>query len=83
MCHDKDASLRLKIQMLVGTAFGFLVVVMFGVASADETPSSQIPAMPAELAPAVVVAAGADSINTNAVGPVSYTHLTLPTIYSV
>ena len=71
MCHDKDASLRLKIQMLVGTAFGFFVVVMFGVASADETPSSQIPAMPAELAPAVVVAAGADSINTNAVGRLS------------
>ena len=54
-------------QMLVGSVFGFLLVVMIGVASADDENSSQ-PALPEiELAPAVVVAAGADSINTNAV----------------
>ena len=53
--------------MLVGSVFGFLLVVMFGVASADDTPTSN-PALPeTELVPAVVVAAGADSINTNAV----------------
>lgn len=58
-------------QMLVGMAFGFLVVVMFGVASADDTPTSD-PALPdVELAPAVVVAAGADSVNTNAIARLS------------
>lgn len=69
--HHSGASLRLKMQMLVGMAFGFLLVVMFGVASADDTPTSD-PALPEiELAPAVVVAAGADSINTNAVSRLS------------
>ena len=59
-------SLR-RMQMLVGSVFGFLLVVMIGVASADDTPTSN-PALPeTELVPAVVVAAGADSINTNAV----------------
>ena len=53
--------------MLVGMAFGFLVVVMIGAASADETPSSD-PALPVELASAVVVAADADSLDVNAVG---------------
>ena len=53
--------------MLVGSVFGFLLVVMIGVASADDEISSN-PAQPEiELAPAVVVAAGVDSINTNAV----------------
>lgn len=57
--------------MLVGMAFGFLVVVMIGVASADDTPTSD-PALPdIELAPAVVVAAGADSINTEAISRLS------------
>ena len=57
----------LKMQMLVGSVFGFLFVVAIGVASADDTPTSN-PALPEiELAPAVVVAAGVDSINTNAV----------------
>lgn len=54
-------------QMLVGSVFGFLFVVAIGVASADDTPTSK-PALPEiELAPAVVVAAGVDSIDTNAV----------------
>lgn len=54
-------------QMLVGSVFGFLLVVMIGVASADDEMSSE-PALPEiELAPAVVVAAGADSINTTAI----------------
>lgn len=57
--------------MLVGSVFGFLLVVMIGVASADDTPTSN-PGIPEiELAPAVVVAAGADSINTNAVARLS------------
>ncbi len=56
--------------MLVGMAFGFLLVVMIGVASADETPSSD-PALPVELAPAVVVAAGANSLDTAAVAPLA------------
>lgn len=70
MRHYLGASQRLKMQMLVGTAFGFLLVVMIGVASADETPSSD-PALPVELASAVVVAAGANSLDTTAVGPLS------------
>lgn len=69
MRHQKDA-LRLKLQLLVGMAGGFLLVVMIGVASADGQPSSD-PAMPVELAPAVVVAAGADSVNTSAVARLS------------
>jgi len=56
--------------MLVGMAFGFLIVVMIGVASADETPSSD-PALPVELASAVVVAAGANSLDTGAVASIS------------
>jgi S1-C subfamily serine protease len=53
--------------MLVGAASGFLMVLFIGVASADGTPASA-PALPdVSLAPAVVVAAGADSIDTNAV----------------
>jgi len=57
--------------MLVGMAFGFLAVAMIGVASADDTPTSG-PALPdIELAPAVVVAAGADSINTEAISRLS------------
>lgn len=57
--------------MLIAMAFGFLVVVMIGVASADETPSSEEPAEPVELASAVVVAAGADSLDTAAVWRIS------------
>ena len=64
--HRKGVSSLLKLQMLVGSVFGFLLVVMIGVASADDIPTSN-PALPeVELAPAVVVAAGADSVNTNA-----------------
>lgn len=59
--------------MLVGSVFGFLVVVMIGVASADDIPTSE-PALPeVELVPAVVVAAGADSINTNAIARLAAT----------
>lgn len=59
--------------MLVGSVFGFLVVVMIGVASADDIPTSE-PALPeVELVPAVVVAAGADSINTNSVARLAAT----------
>ncbi len=65
--HPRGASSLLKLQMLVGSVFGFLVVVMIGVASADDIPTSD-PAMPeVELVPAVVVAAGIDSINTNSI----------------
>ena len=59
--------------MLVGSVFGFLVVVMIGVASADDIPTSE-PAVPeVELVPAVVVAAGADSINTNSIARLAAT----------
>lgn len=65
--HRHGASSLLKLQMLVGSVFGFLFVVAIGVASADDTPTSN-PVLPEiELAPAVVVAAGVDSIDTNAV----------------
>ena len=58
-------------QMLIGMAFGFLLVVMFGVASADDMPTSN-PVIPeVELAPAVVVAAGADSVNSDAIARIS------------
>ncbi len=60
-------SMRVKIRMLVGSAVGFLLVMAIGVASADVIQPSD-PALPdVELAPAAVVAAGADSINLNAV----------------
>lgn len=53
--------------MLIGMTFGILLVVAIGVASADDTPTSY-PALPdVELVPAAVVAAGADSIDLNAV----------------
>ncbi|MGI9605980.1 MAG: trypsin-like peptidase domain-containing protein [Acidimicrobiales bacterium] len=62
----RSANWRTNSRMLVGAAFGFFVVLI-GSASADETPSSD-PAVPdVTLAPAVVVAAGADTIDTNAV----------------
>ena len=52
---------------MFGAAFGFATVVLIGAASADETPTS-VPAQPdTSLAPAVVVAAGADTLDTNAV----------------
>ena len=65
--HRHGASSLLKMQMLVGSVFGFLFVVAIGVASADDTPTSNSALPKIELAPAVVVAAGVDSINTNAV----------------
>lgn len=58
--------MRVKFQVLVGIACGFLLVIAFGVASADEQ-SSTLATPEVELAPAVVVAAGADSIDVNAV----------------
>lgn len=59
--------MRVKIQVLVGIAVGFLLMVAFGVASADEQSSSTLALPEVELAPAAVVAAGADSIDVNAV----------------
>ncbi len=64
--------------MLLGTALGFLLVVMLGVAAADEgTSSSPAPSVSeesdVELALAVVVAASADSLDTNAVARLSAT----------
>jgi S1-C subfamily serine protease len=53
--------------MLVGMTFGFLLVVTIGIASADETPTSYPASPDVELVPAAVVAAGADSIDLNAV----------------
>ncbi|RZV41062.1 MAG: serine protease [Acidimicrobiales bacterium] len=54
-------------QMMVGAAFGLGSVLLMGAASADGTPSS-LPAQPDTLlAPAVVVAAGADTLNPNVV----------------
>lgn len=64
-------SMRLKVQMLTASACGFCVVVLIGVASADDTKLSS-PAVPeVELAPAVVVAAGADSIDFEAMAPLT------------
>ncbi|MFT7476469.1 MAG: hypothetical protein ACI81L_003424, partial [Verrucomicrobiales bacterium] len=59
--------MRQKMQMLIGMASGFLLVLMIGVASADETPTSNPTLSDVELAPAVVVAAGADFVDLNAV----------------
>lgn len=57
----------MKFRMLVGSAFGFLLVMAISAASADVIETSD-PAVPdVELAPAAVVAAGADSIDLNAV----------------
>lgn len=59
--------MRVKIRLLFGSAFGFLLVMAIGVASADVVPTSN-PATPeVEVASAAVVAAGADSIDLNAV----------------
>lgn len=69
MRHRKDA-MRLRLQLLVGMAFGFLLVVMAAFTSTDEASSSD-PALPVELAPAVVVAAGANSLDLSAVAPLS------------
>ena len=43
--HRHGAPSLLKMQMLVGSVFGFLFVVAIGVASADDTPTSN-PALP-------------------------------------
>ncbi len=61
------ANWRSRLQLLAYAAIGFLSVLMFDRASADDTPTP-LPASPdTMLAPAVVVAAGADSIDPNAV----------------
>ena len=60
----------------MGMASGLLVVMAIGIASADEM-SAQVQensSAPVELAPAVVVSAGADSINPNAIARVSALH---------
>ena len=74
--HRKGATSLLKLQMLVGSVFGFLMVVMVGAAFADDIPTSNPNPVTetgseVELAPAVVVAAGVDSINTNTIARVS------------
>lgn len=79
--HQKGATSLLKLQMLVGSVFGFLMVVMVGAAFADDIPTSSPNPVTqtgseVELAPAVVVAAGVDSINTNAIGRVTATSST-------
>lgn len=61
----------------MGLASGFLLVTGIGIASADEPSSEQIrPAgvNSAELAPAVVVAAGADSVDANAIARIAAIH---------
>lgn len=64
---DAGADWRLQVRIVIGAAFGFVSAIFIGVASADETPTSG-PVEPEEsLAPAVVVSAGADALNTNAV----------------
>lgn len=70
---------RPKFQLFAAAAASFLLVVSIGVASAGEAPTSRALVSPEtpreiELAPAVVVAAGADSINTNAVARISSLH---------
>ena len=61
----------------MGLASGFLLVMVVGVASADVNSSVQAlstETVPVELAPAVVVAAGADSIDVNAIARISAVH---------
>ena len=61
----------------MGLASGFLLVMAVGVASADVNSSAQALStenVPVELAPAVVVAAGADSIDVNAIARISAVH---------
>lgn len=53
--------------MFVGITLGFFLVVFFSIASADDTPTSYPASPDVELVPAAVVAAGADSIDLNAV----------------
>lgn len=67
MSSSSLRSMRVSIRMLVGAAFGFLFVMAVGVASAGGTASSDRVLPDVELAPAAVVAAGADSIDLNAV----------------
>ena len=74
--HPKGATSLLKLQMLVGSVFGFLMVVMVGAAFADDIPTSNPnPVIETgaeiELTPAVVVAAGVDSVNINAIGRIA------------
>ena len=61
----------------MGLASGFLLVVGIGVSSVDANASAQAPSnetVSVELAPAVVVAAGADSIDPNAIARISALH---------
>ena len=64
---ERSAPGRSRLQLLTSAAIGFIAVVLFDRASAGDTPTS-VPASPdTVLAPAVVVAAGADFIDTNSV----------------
>ncbi len=61
----------------MGLASGFLLVMVIGVTSADvqtSTQTSSTETVSVELAPAVVVAAGADSIDANAIARLSAVH---------
>ncbi len=58
---------RIRIRLLVGGAFGFLLVMAIGVASADVNDTAEAAKPDVQLVPAAVVAAGADSIDLNAV----------------
>ena len=56
-----------RLQVLASAAIGFVAVVLFDRASAGDTPTPASAAPDTVLAPAVVVAAGADFIDTNSV----------------
>ena len=61
----------------MGLASGFLLVTGIGLASPGESSPAQFPSTEAEtveLAPAVVVAAGADSVDANAIARVAAVH---------
>lgn len=58
---------RTKAQTLIAVTSGFLLVVLIGVASANDVETSSPASPDVELVPAVVVAAGTDSIDLDAV----------------
>lgn len=64
---ERSAPGRSRLQLLTSAAIGFIAVVLFDRASAGDTPTPAPAAPDTVLAPAVVVAAGADFIDTNAV----------------
>lgn len=65
--HAICVARRRQISLTVGATFGFLIVLLIGIASADDTPTSAPVQPDIQLASAVVVAAGADNIDPNTV----------------